>query len=117
MNHFFLVGRIDRITINKKRNDGKGGSAMILLKYGPERETSNSSVEFVNAVVIRIPAFRFEALGSRLQEGAVASVTGHIQGILKGGMGDTYMTQELVADNIRVNDLDFLFEEEEPTAA
>jgi hypothetical protein len=116
MNHFFLVGRIDRITVNKKRADGKGGSAMILLQYGPERETSNAAVEFVNAVVIRIPAFRFEALGDRLQEGAVVSVTGHIQGILKGGAGETYMTQELVADNIRVNDLDFLFEEDEEAA-
>ncbi|OCX68696.1 hypothetical protein A6M27_17020 [Acidithiobacillus thiooxidans] len=117
MNHFFIVGRVDRITQNKKREGGKGGSAMILLKYGPEREVSNGPVEFVNAVVIRVPAFRFEAIGSRLEEGAVVSVTGHVQGIVKGGMGETYMTQELVADNIRANDLDFLFEDEEPETA
>ncbi len=116
MNHFFMAGRIEKITKSGGKRQAEGGkppSAIVLLQYGPSRESGNGPVEFINASLIRIPAFRFEKIADKLEVGSIVAIAGHVQGIVKKVMEESYLTNELVADNVRVGALDFLFEEEE----
>ncbi|MHB1666135.1 hypothetical protein [Thiomonas sp.] len=116
MNHFYMAGRIQQVRVHGgKRSVAEGGkppSAIILLQYGVAREGGNGPVEFLNAALIRIPAFRYDKIADKLVEGALVSVAGHIQGIMKQAMGEGYITSELVADNVRFEDMSFLLETE-----
>jgi hypothetical protein len=102
INTFFLVGDIRKINISTPKDPSKGESAVMLVQYGPDRDQSKNAVEFVNAVMIRIPNFKFPALKSKLQVGRKVQVNGHLQGVLKAVMDDGFFTTELVADRVFV---------------
>lgn len=103
INQFFLVGDIKKINVSTPKDPAKPESAVMLVQYGAQREQSNGTVEFVNAVMIRVPSFKFPALKAKLKVGRKVQVTGHLQGVLKAAMDEGYFTTELVADRVFVD--------------
>lgn len=97
MNLFAMTGKVRSVHIA----DRDEPSALILLQYGPERERQgNRAVEFINAVPVRIPAFRLSKVRDILVEGAMIEVHGRLQGVLKGVMADGFIVTELVAERV-----------------
>lgn len=81
--------------------DREEPSALIVLQYGPQRERqSGRPVEFINAVTVRIPHYRLAKIRDLIVEGAEIEVQGRLQGVLKGVMGEGFITTELVADKV-----------------
>lgn len=86
---------------------GEESSALILLQYGQGKDVDNSkAIDFVNAVLIRVPASRYIHVKDRLDVNCVVSVVGHVQGVMKGVMNEGYLSNELVADRILFNEWD-----------
>ena len=102
MNAFFLSGEVKKITISEPKDPKRNASAVLLVQYGTQREATGGAVEFVNATLVRVPSYKFPALRSRLRQGAVIEVTGHIQGVYKNLIDQGFFTVELVADRIDV---------------
>ena len=100
INTFFLVGEIKKINVSTPKDPAKPESAVMLVQYGAQRVSSNGPVEFVNAVMIRIPNFKFPQLKAKLQVGKRVQVNGHLQGVLKAAMDEGFFTTELVADRV-----------------
>lgn len=98
---FFVPGQIKKINISSPRDSCKSESAVILLQYRAQRESANGPVDFVNAVMIRIPDIQFQKLRDKLVVGQHIHVHGHLQGALKNGVAGFYVT-ELVADRIHI---------------
>lgn len=103
INTFFIVGEIKKINVSTPKDPAKQESAVMLVQYGPQRESSNGTVEFVNAVMIRVPSFKFPALKTKLKVGKKVQVNGHLQGVLKSAIDEGYFTTELVADRVYVD--------------
>lgn len=103
INLFAMSGTIAKVNVLNK-NDRK--SAVIILKYGAEREHSAGN-PFVNAVPIRIPHFKYEKVAHMLVEGARVDVAGHMQGVFKDAMGtgNGFFNTELVADRVTSDDI------------
>lgn len=103
VNVFVMSGVIAKLNVLNK-NDRK--SAVIVLKYGSEREHSAGN-PFVNAVPIRIPHFKYEKVAHMLAEGARIEITGHMQGVFKDAMGtgNGFFNTELVADRVTSDDI------------
>lgn len=104
INQFSLSGRLKRIQISDK-NPAKV-SAVVLVQYGASRERTGGPVEFVNAIMVRIPPFRFEKVKQHLVEGNRIDISGHLQGVLKQVMAEGYFTSELVADRVTFPDVE-----------
>lgn len=100
INTFFLFGEIKKINVSEPKDPTKNASAVMLVRYGVQREASGGPVEFVNAVMIRVPSYKFPALREKLSVGQRVVVTGHLQGVYKSAMDEGYFTTELVADRI-----------------
>ena len=100
INTFFLVGETVKITKNESKDPKKGPSAVLFIKYGPERTQSGKQVEFVNATTIRVPPYMYPKLEESLKVGQQLVITGHIQGVYKTIMDEGYFSTELVADRI-----------------
>jgi hypothetical protein len=101
---FFLVGEIKKIQVSEPKDPKKNASAVVLVQYGGTRESTGGPVEFVNAVMIRIPSYKYPQLKDKLRVGSQVQVNGHLQGVLKSVMDDGYFTTELVADRVFVED-------------
>lgn len=103
INLFAMSGTIAKVNVLNK-NDRK--SAVIILKYGTEREHSAGN-PFVNAVPIRVPHFKYEKVAHMLVEGAHVDVTGHMQGVFKDAMGtgNGFFNTELVADRVTSDEI------------
>lgn len=101
---FFLVGEIKKIQVSEPKDPKKNASAVILLQYGATRESTGGPVEFVNAVMIRIPSYKFPQLRDKLKVGKQVQINGHLQGVFKSAMDEGYFTTELVADRVFVED-------------
>lgn len=97
---FFLTGEIKRINISKPKDPNKSHqeSAVLLVQYGAQREASGGAVDFVNAVLVRVPSFKFPKFKDRLKVGQKVEIIGHLQGIVKTIVQEGYFTTELVAD-------------------
>jgi len=106
INTFFLVGDIKKINISTPKDPAKGESAVILVQYGATRAASNGAVEFVNAVMIRIPNFKFPQLKAKLKVGKKVQIHGKLQGVLKAAIDEGFFTTELVAEKIFVEGAD-----------
>lgn len=106
INTFFLVGDIKKINVSTPKDPNKPESAVMLVQYGAQRESSNGTVEFVNAVMIRVPGFKFPQLKAKLKVGKKVQVNGHLQGVLKAAIDEGFFTTELVADRVFVEDED-----------
>jgi hypothetical protein len=104
VNLFAMSGVIAKLNILTK---GDRKSAVIILKYGKEREHSAGN-PFVNAVPVRVPYYKFEKVQAALVEGARIDVQGHLQGVFKDalGTGNGFFNTELVADHISAADED-----------
>lgn len=99
-NVFFLAGEVHRVKVVKGRGE-RPPSAVLTLQYGPQRETSGGAVEFVNAVQIRVPSYKYGKVEKRLKEGAKIQVAGRLQGVFKPMMDASgFLTAELVAERI-----------------
>ena len=100
INTFFLLGEIKKINVSEPKDPTKNASAVMLVRYGAQREASGGPVEFVNAVMIRVPSYKYPALREKLAVGKNVCVTGHLQGVYKSAMDEGFFTTELVADRI-----------------
>ena len=97
------------------RKDNKGPSAVLMVQYGPRREPTNRAVEFVNAVNVRVPNYRWPMLQDKISEGMLVEISGRIQGVFRtpadlarlAGKGSEpgRMDIELVAERITPIDL------------
>lgn len=103
-NIVIIAGTVKKVTTSTPRDPKKTPSAVILVQYGKQREYTGGAVEFVNAVPIRVPPFRFEQIKDNLVEGAFVKITGKTQGVLKSVMGETNMAVELVAERVEFED-------------
>ena len=106
INTLFLMGKISRILVNEPKDPEKAkrrpGSGVLMIQYGPVRDSSGGPVDFVNAVLVRIPSYRWPQYRDKLKEGQVVEITGHLQGILKQAGMEPFFTVELVADRVHV---------------
>lgn len=100
LNVLILEGTVRQVTVNKPRDPSKPASALVLLQYGPNRQSTSNATEFLNAVMIRIPAFRYPAIADRLVVGVRAQIHGHVQGVLKTALDMSHLSAELVADRV-----------------
>lgn len=101
---FFLVGEIKKIQVSEPKDPKKNASAVLLVQYGATRESTGGPVEFVNAVMIRVPSYKYPQIKDKLRVGKQVQVNGHLQGVFKTMMDDGYFTTELVADRVFVED-------------
>jgi hypothetical protein len=101
---FFLVGEIKKISVSEPKDPKKNASAVLLVQYGKQRETTGNTVEFVNAVMIRVPSYKYPQLKDKLKVGAQVQINGHLQGVFKTIVDDGYFSSELVADRIYVDE-------------
>lgn len=104
INNFFLQGTIKKIQVSEPKDPKKNASAVVLLQYGKTRDSTGGPVEFVNAVMVRIPNYKYPALKDILKEGARVTVLGHLQGVFKSVMDDGHFVTELVADRVTVDE-------------
>lgn len=103
INTIFLLGEIKKLTISEPKDPKKNASAVLLIQYGPQRETTGNAVEFVNAALVRVPSYKFPQLRNRLRQGQEVAITGHLQGVYKTLGDQGFFTVELVADRIDVH--------------
>jgi hypothetical protein len=101
---FFLVGEIKKIQVSEPKDPKKQASAILLVQYGATRESTGGPVEFVNAVMIRVPSYKYPQIKDKLAVGRQVQVNGHLQGVFKTMMDEGYFTTELVADRVFVGD-------------
>lgn len=98
---FTLVGRIRRIAVsgsNRQANANggqeatgaesngaanKGPSAVLTIQYGPRRDPTNRAVEFVNAVSVRVPSYKWPMLADKLKDDMLVEIQGRIQGVFR----------------------------------
>lgn len=97
-----LIENTPRAVKNPQSTDAKKGvpTAIIHLMFGDQREATGRSTEFVSAVPIRVPHFRYEKLRGKLRKGQLVQVTGHHQGVLRMEFDKHSFNVELVADKI-----------------
>jgi hypothetical protein len=103
-NVFVVTGEIKKVDISEPKDPKRGASAIILLQYGPPRKQTGNAVEFVNAVLIRIPNYKFPVLRERIRVGQHVAVVGKLQGVYKPMMDTGFYTTELVADRVDFDD-------------
>lgn len=103
INTFVMSGEVQRIEVNNKPTK-KGPAAMILLQYGPTRQRTDQSVQFMHVALVRIPPYVYEKCKDSLKKGSLVDVTGHVQGVLKHSLSEGFVTNELVADRLQVVD-------------
>ena len=101
---FFLVGEIKKIQVSEPKDPKRNASAILLVQYGPTRESTGGSVEFVNAVMVRVPSYKYPQIKDKLKLGKQVQINGHLQGVYKTMMDDGYFTTELVADRVFVDE-------------
>lgn len=108
IHQFFIVGQIKKIQVSEPKDPKKNPSAVLLVQYGATREQSGGAVEFINAVMVRVPNYRYPAIKDSLQVGAVIEIKGHVQGVYKTAIDEGFFTVELVADQIAPADFSYL---------
>lgn len=116
IHNLFLVGTIKKIQVSTPKDPKRPASAVVLVQYGPSRETTGGQVEFVNAVMVRIPSYKYPKVADSLKVDVQVIIHGHLQGVYKQMMDEGYFTTELVADRIEVNDVPVSTEAPAPAA-
>lgn len=101
---FFLVGEIKRIQVSEPKDPKKNASAILLVQYGSTRESTGGQVEFVNAVMVRVPNYKYPQIKDKLAVGKQVQIHGHLQGVFKTMMDEGFFTTELVADRVFVDE-------------
>lgn len=83
----------------------KGPSALLFIQYGPRREPTARAVEFVNAVNVRVPSYKFPMLQDKLKVGQVVEIHGRVQGVYKPTNDEGHLSNELVAERVVPQDM------------
>lgn len=78
----------------------KGPSALLFIQYGPRREPTLRAVEFINAVNVRVPNYKYPMLQDKLKVGQLVEIHGRIQGVYKPGNEEGHMSNELVVERV-----------------
>lgn len=97
---FFTTGHIKKIHVTEPKDPKKQASAVILVQYGPPRESTGKAVEFVNAVMVRIPGYKWPSVKDKIAIDKKVEIFGYLQGVYKAVLDDGLFTTELVADKI-----------------
>jgi hypothetical protein len=100
IHNFFIVGTVKKIQVSTPKDPKRNASAILLVQYGATRESTGGSVEFVNAVMVRVPNYKYPQVADKLKLNCPITIHGHLQGVYKAMMDDGYFTTELVADRI-----------------
>lgn len=103
INTFVMSGEVQRIEVNSKPAK-KGPAAMILVQYGPSRQRTDQTVQFLNVALVRVPPYVYEKCKDSLKKGSLVDIVGHVQGVLKHIVSEGFVTNELVADRLQVVD-------------
>jgi acetaldehyde dehydrogenase (acetylating) len=102
-NKFFIVGEIKQVQVSKQPADpNKSPSALVLIQYGQNRESTGGMVEFVNAVQVRVPGYRYATSKDFLVVGKRIQVEGRLQGVFRSVMDSGHFVTELVAESVRL---------------
>lgn len=104
INQFTIVGEVKKVQVSEPKNPTKNASAVLLIQYGALRESTGGPVEFVNAVMVRVPSYKFPQMRDKLREGVQVLINGHVQGVYKSVMNEGFFTAELVADRVFVQE-------------
>lgn len=96
----FIAGKVKSVQIRQPKHVGKNPTALVLVQYGEERNRTGQEVEFINAVMVRVPDGLFSRIESQLQVGAQVQVNGHLQGVSRVLEGVQHFSTELVADRL-----------------
>lgn len=99
---FFLVGEIKRIQVSEPKDPKNNASAILLVQYGATRESTGRPVEFVNAVMVRVPGYKYPQIKDKLKVGKQVQINGKLQGVFKTMVDDGFFTTELVAERVFV---------------
>lgn len=99
INTVVIVGVIENVHISEPKRADKA-TAAILVRYGDLRNQTGKVVEFVHAVLVRVPPFRLPMVRDQLKVGAFVHVIGHLQGLLKNQAGQAVFDVEVVVDRI-----------------
>jgi hypothetical protein len=102
INTFFLAGEIKKVTVSEPKDPKKAPTALLLVQYGPVRESTGGPVEFVNAVPVRVPGYKYPSVKDKLKAGKRVQITGHLQGVFRTLIDEGSFTTELVADRVYV---------------
>ena len=101
LGEFIVVGELKRVQVIESRDPAKKQpSAVLLVQYGPSRDSTTNKVEFVNAVQIRVPAHRFASLKDSLEVGMAIPVEGSITGVIRNFGTNVLHSVDLTADNV-----------------
>lgn len=97
---FFITGQIKKVHVSEPKDPKKQASAVILVQYGPTRESTGKAVEFINAVMVRVPGYKWPSVKDKLIVDKKVEIFGYLQGVYKSVLDDGLFTTELVADKI-----------------
>lgn len=104
--HSAIVAGIVKTIKGGEEKDGKQQAAILMVQYGKPRSRGEGNVEFVNAVLIRVPGYLYGKVKEKMDVGSVVRVDGHIQGVVKTVANERFFTIEMVADRIAVAESD-----------
>lgn len=117
IHQFSIYGNIKRINVTEPKDPKKNPSAIIMVQYGGTREATGRPVEFINAVMVRVPNYQYPRVKDQLVLDATVHIQGHLQGVYKSTGADTFFTTELVADVMNFDSLGFNVQDEKPDPA
>lgn len=103
-------GIVRKIKPSRSDRNDRPPSAMLTLQYGHRRDNTGAQVEFVNALVMRVPSHTWARLADSLKEGMVVEVRGKVQGVFKTVVDHGILSSELVVESVRPVKLDALLE-------
>jgi len=104
INTFVLAGEVKRLDLNNKPTK-KGPAAVIVVQYGPTRQRTDQAVQFLNVALVRVPPYVYEKCKDQLKVGCLVDLVGHAQGVMKSVLGgESFITNEIVADRLQVVD-------------
>lgn len=103
IHNFFLDGVVKKIQVSTPKDPKRNASAVLLIQYGPPRDSTGRAVEFVNAVLVRVPSYQWPRVAGKIAPEQRITVHGSIQGVHKTVMEEGHLGVELVADRIFID--------------
>lgn len=96
---FELIGEILEFDFKEPSEEQPKPSALMCVRYGPEREWRNDvEVNFVNEIYVKIPFGKYSKIIEKFQEGLMIRIKGRLQCSQK--QGDDSPRVELNAEQI-----------------
>lgn len=84
--------------------DKVGASTLLYVRYGPQRQDTGGPVQFVNMVVVRVPDDKNHLLRG-VNSGSCIAVYARVNSVIEEFADELETVTEVVAINIRVNNL------------